>query len=58
MTFLRWLAALATAMVRLACPPEPPAAKVVQGYQPVMPTYQGQLSDREVSGLIEYIKTL
>lgn len=35
-----------------------PAAKVVQGYQPVMPTYQGQLSDREISGLIEYIKTL
>ncbi|WP_373047091.1 cytochrome c oxidase subunit II [Vulgatibacter sp.] len=35
-----------------------PNAKVVQGYQPVMPTYQGQLSDREVSGLIEYIKTL
>jgi len=35
-----------------------PAAKVVQGFQPVMPTYQGQLSDREVSGLIEYIKTL
>ncbi len=35
-----------------------PNEKVVQGYQPVMPTYQGQLSDREVSGLIEYIKTL
>lgn len=35
-----------------------PTAKVVQGFQPVMPTYQGQLSDREISGLIEYIKTL
>lgn len=35
-----------------------PAAKVVQGYAPVMPTYQGQLTDREVSALIEYIKSL
>jgi len=35
-----------------------PNAKVVQGFQPVMPTYQGQLTDREISGLIEYIKTL
>lgn len=35
-----------------------PNAKVVQGFAPTMPTYQGQLTDREVSGLIEYIKTL
>ena len=35
-----------------------PNAKIVQGFQPVMPTYQGQLSEREISGLIEYIKTL
>mgnify|MGYP001274113266 CR=1 FL=1 len=35
-----------------------PGAKVVQGFAPTMPTYQGQLTDREVAGLIEYIKTL
>lgn len=35
-----------------------PAAKVVQGFAPVMPTYQGQLSDREVNALIEYIKSV
>lgn len=35
-----------------------PGAKVVQGFQPVMPPYQGQLSDRELMGLVEYIKTL
>lgn len=35
-----------------------PAAKVVAGFQPTMPPYQGQLSDRQVDGLIEYFKTL
>ena len=35
-----------------------PNAKVTQGFQPVMPTYQGQLTEREISGLIEYIKSL
>jgi cytochrome c oxidase subunit II len=35
-----------------------PAAKVVKGYAPVMPTYAGLLTDREISGLIEYIKTI
>ena len=33
-----------------------PAAKVVQGYQPIMPPIP--LTDREVDGLIEFIKTL
>lgn len=33
-----------------------PAAKVVQGYQPIMPPIP--MSDREVEGLIEFIKTL
>jgi len=33
-----------------------PATKVVQGYQPIMPPIP--LTDREVDGLIEYIKTL
>ena len=33
-----------------------PAAKVVEGFQPIMPPIP--LTDREVEGLIEYIKTL
>jgi cytochrome c oxidase subunit 2 len=35
-----------------------PQAKVVAGYEPVMPTFQGRLKDREVMAVIEYIKTL
>ena len=35
-----------------------PAAKVVNGYQAVMPSYQGLLKDREIDALIEYIKSL
>jgi cytochrome c oxidase subunit 2 len=35
-----------------------PQAKIVAGFQPVMPTFQGVLSDREVVAIIEYIKTL
>ena len=35
-----------------------PMAKVTQGYQPVMPSYQGLLKDRELDALIEYIKSL
>lgn len=33
-----------------------PKAKVVKGYMPVMPTYAGLLSDREINGIIEFIK--
>jgi cytochrome c oxidase subunit II len=35
-----------------------PGAKVVAGFDNVMPTYAGSLSDREISALIAYIKTL
>jgi len=35
-----------------------PMAKVVDGYPPAMPPYQGQLSDEQISDLIEYIKTV
>ena len=35
-----------------------PAAKVVAGYQPVMPTYQGILSNRQIDALTAYIKSL
>ena len=35
-----------------------PQAKVVAGFQPVMPTYQGILKDNDISALIAYLKTL
>lgn len=35
-----------------------PQAKLVQGFPPAMPTYQGKLSDRQLTALIEYMKTL
>ncbi len=35
-----------------------PQKHIVQGYEPVMPTYKGMLRDREVLGAIEYIKSL
>ncbi len=35
-----------------------PTAKVVMGYQPIMPTYQGLLKDRELDALIAYLKSL
>lgn len=33
-------------------------AKVAEGYQPIMPAYQGQLDDDQVAQLVEYIKSL
>jgi cytochrome c oxidase subunit II len=35
-----------------------PAAKVVAGYQPIMPTFEGQISEEQMFQLIEYIKSL
>lgn len=35
-----------------------PMSKVVQGYDPVMPTFQGILKDVDIDGLIAYIKSL
>jgi cytochrome c oxidase subunit 2 len=35
-----------------------PAARVVGGYQPVMPTYQGQVSEEQLIALIAYIRSL
>ena len=35
-----------------------PAAKVVAGYQPVMPTYLGQVSEEQLIALIAYIESL
>ena len=35
-----------------------PAAKVVSGYEPLMPTFQGQVTEENVVQLIAYIKSL
>jgi cytochrome c oxidase subunit 2 len=35
-----------------------PQARIVAGYDPVMPTYQGRLKDEEITAIIEYMKTL
>ena len=33
-----------------------PNARVVAGFEPVMPTYQGRLKDEEIMAIIEYLK--
>lgn len=35
-----------------------PTKRVVKGYQPLMPTYQGQVSEEDVLAITSYIKTL
>ena len=35
-----------------------PATRVVAGFQPVMPSFQGQISEEELMQLISYIKSL
>jgi cytochrome c oxidase subunit 2 len=35
-----------------------PAAKIVAGYQPIMPTFQGLVTEEDVLQLVEYIKSL
>lgn len=35
-----------------------PKAKVVAGYQPVMPSYKGQLSDDDIASIIAYLKSI
>lgn len=35
-----------------------PNSQIVQGFAPAMPTYQGQLKDRHINGVIAYIKSL
>jgi cytochrome c oxidase subunit 2 len=35
-----------------------PTAKIVAGYQPLMPTFQGQVSEEQLLALTEYIKGL
>ena len=33
-------------------------AKIVKGYPPVMPSFQGSLTDKHIDGMIAYLKTL
>jgi len=35
-----------------------PSAKMVRGFQPVMPTFQGQISDEQLNALVAYVKSL
>jgi cytochrome c oxidase subunit 2 len=35
-----------------------PQAKIVAGYQPIMPGYEGRLSEEELEALVEYVKSL
>ena len=35
-----------------------PHAKIVAGYQPIMPTFQGQVSEEQLLALVEYVKSL
>ena len=35
-----------------------PNAKIVAGYQPVMPSFQGQLTEEQIQALIAYVKSL
>lgn len=35
-----------------------PAAQVVEGYQPIMPTFKGQVTEEQLNSLVAYIKSL
>jgi cytochrome c oxidase subunit 2 len=35
-----------------------PGARITAGFQPIMPTFQGQISEEQLLALIEYIKSL
>jgi cytochrome c oxidase subunit 2 len=35
-----------------------PAAKIVAGYQPVMPTYRGSITEEELMQLVNYVRSL
>jgi cytochrome c oxidase subunit II len=35
-----------------------PQAKIVEGFDPIMPTFQGLLRENEIRGLVAYIKSL
>ena len=35
-----------------------PGAKVVTGYKPVMPTFQGLVTEEQLNALVAYVKSL
>ena len=35
-----------------------PAGQVVEGYQPIMPTFKGQVTEEQLVGLVAYVKSL
>jgi len=35
-----------------------PTVDVTKGFAPVMPTFQGQLSEKEINGIVEFLKSL
>ena len=35
-----------------------PMAKITAGFDPIMPTYQGQIGEEQILQLVAYIKTL
>ena len=35
-----------------------PRAKIVKGYKPVMPTFQGKLTAPDAAAIVEFIKSL
>jgi cytochrome c oxidase subunit 2 len=35
-----------------------PSAKIVEGYQPIMPTFKGQVTEEQLMNLVAYIKSL
>ena len=35
-----------------------PGAKIVQGFKPVMPTFQGLVNDEQLNALVDYVKSL
>jgi cytochrome c oxidase subunit II len=35
-----------------------PGVKIVKGFKPVMPTFQGQVSDEQLNALVDYVKSL
>jgi cytochrome c oxidase subunit 2 len=35
-----------------------PGAKIVKGFKPIMPTFQGQVSDEQLNALVVYVKSL
>jgi cytochrome c oxidase subunit 2 len=37
---------------------ENPASQVVEGFQPIMPTFKGQVTEEQLNGLVAYVKSL